>query len=345
MDMSAGHTDKATMLAMVLTEPGPVEAAPLALTEVERPEPGPGQLRLRVSACGVCHTDLHTVEGELALPRRPIIPGHQVVGTVERRGPGALRFGLGQRLGVGWLGWSCGQCSFCRQGQENLCPQARFTGQHSDGGYAEAIVVDERFAYPLPPSFEDSAAAPLLCAGIVGYRALRLSQLRPGERLGLYGFGASAHLVIQVARAQGSSVYVFSRGPAHRQLAQRLGAVWTGRAEESPPHPLDAAIIFAPAGAIVPLALAHLRPGGSLVINAIHMSPIPELAYALLYGERRLQSVANFTRADATGFLALAGETRITTEVERWPLSQANEALRRLKAGAIQGAAVLDLSG
>jgi propanol-preferring alcohol dehydrogenase len=331
------------MRAMRLAQPGPIESEPLTLVEVERPEPGPGQLRLRVSACGLCHTDLHTVEGELPLPERPVIPGHQVVGRVERLGAGATRFSVGERLGVGWLSWTCGECDYCRAGQENLCPRARFTGLSADGGYGEYLVADERFAFRLPPGLDDGAAAPLLCAGIVGYRALRLSGIAPGGRLGLYGFGASAHLVIQVARQWGCQVYAFSRGMAHRALAEALGATWSGLAEERPPQPLDAAIIFAPAGPIVPLALGHLRPGGAAVINAIHMSPIPQLDYALLYGERRLQSVANYTRADAEAFLALAAELRLTPEVERFPLAEANAALRRLKEGQIRGAGALEI--
>jgi propanol-preferring alcohol dehydrogenase len=309
------------------------------------PEPCPqaGQLRLRVSACGVCHTDLHTVEGEIRASRLPLIPGHQIVGVVDALGPGTTRFAVGERAGVGWLAWTCGQCEFCRQGHENLCPQALFTGLHLDGGYAESVVVNEGFAYGIPGVFSDTDAAPLLCAGIIGYRSLRLSQIQPGGRLGLYGFGASAHIAVQVARHWGCQVYVFSRGQEHRRLAQELGAAWAGPAEDAPPVALDAGIIFAPAGRLVPLALSHLRPGGTLAINAVYMSPVPEFRYELIYGERLLRSVANFTRQDAQEFLQLAAEIPVHTEVQVFPLREANDALVRLKRGGIRGSAVLAL--
>lgn len=331
------------MLAMQLNQPQAIDDRPLRLTDRPLPEPGPGAIQLRVEVCGVCHTDLHTVEGDLDLPRLPIIPGHQVVGRVTALGPAANRFAPGDRVGVAWLNWTCGQCAMCQRGLENLCPQARFTGLHQDGGYAAYMVVDERFAYPLPAAAEAAALAPWLCAGMVGYRALKLSGVTPGGRLGLYGFGASAHLVLQVARFWGCEVYVATRGAAHRQLALTLGAVWAGGAEESLPHPLDAAILFAPAGWLVPLALGHLRPGGTLAINAIHTSPIPEMPYQLIYGERVLRSVANFTRQDAGEFLALAQHIPIHTEVETWPLAQANQVLQRLKRSQIRGAAALSL--
>jgi propanol-preferring alcohol dehydrogenase len=331
------------MQAMVLFSPKSIEDNPLVLTEVQDPQPGPGQVRLQVHACGVCHTDLHTVEGELKLPKLPVVPGHQIVGVVDAIGQGATRYRLGERLGVGWLGWTCGECAYCRRGEENLCPHARFTGLHMDGGYAQYAVVDERFAYPIPEQFSHLEAAPLLCAGIIGYRSLRLSGIQPGERLGLYGFGASAHIAIQVARHWGCEVYVFSRGEEHRRLAQELGAAWTGQAQETPPVPLDAGITFAPAGWLVPLALGHLRPGGTLAINAVYMSPIPELRYELLYGERILRSVANFTRQDAEEFLRLAAEIPVRTEVEAYPLAEANIALQRLKRGEIRGSAVLEI--
>ncbi len=327
------------MQAMLLREAKPVDQRPLELSEVPDPTPGPGQVRLRVRVCGVCHTDLHTVEGELELRRLPLIPGHQAVGVVDRLGPGAARFRLGERVGVGWLNWTDGTCPFCLRGEENLCVGARFTGLDADGGYAQYLVVDERFAYPIPPRFSDLEAAPLLCAGIVGYRSLRLSRVRPGERLGLFGFGASAHLVIQVARSWGCPVSVFTRGEEHRRLAAELGALWAGGAEDTPPSPLDAAIIFAPAGRLVPAALAHLRPGGTLAINAVYMSPLPQMPYALVYGERTVQSVANFTRQDALEFLRLAGEIGLRTEVETFPLAEANEALLRLKQSEIRGSA------
>lgn len=331
------------MQAMVLRAPRTLEEHPLSWEDVPVPEPGGSEILLRVRACGVCHTDLHTVEGELVLPRLPLIPGHQIVGIVEALGPKVTRFAPGDRVGVGWLAWTCGQCEFCLRGQENLCPNARFTGLHVDGGYAQYVVADERFAYPLLKRFSDVEAAPLLCAGIIGYRALRLSGIRPGERLGLYGFGASAHLVIQVARYWGCSVYVFTRSEEHRRLAKKLGAEWTGVAQDSPPVSLDAGITFAPVGWIVPLALGHLRPGGMLVINAVTMTVIPELRYELLYHERVLRSVANFTRQDAEEFLRLAEEIPLHTEVEVFPLAQANEALTRLKRGAVQGSAVLEI--
>lgn len=329
------------MQAMVLFSAQRIEDQPLTLTEVPDPQPGPGQVRLRVRACGVCHTDLHTVEGELKLPKLPVIPGHQIVGVVDAVGTGAMRYQVGDRVGVGWLGWACGECEFCRRGEENLCLQARFTGLHVDGGYAQYAVVDERFAYRLPARFTDVEAAPLLCAGIIGYRSLRLSGIQPGGRLGLYGFGASAHIAIQVARHWGCEVYVFSRGEEHRRLAEELGAAWTGQAQETPPAPLDAGITFAPAGWIVLLALSHLRPGGTLAINAVYMSPIPELRYELIYGERVVRSVANFTRQDAEEFLRLAAEIPVRTEVEMYTLTEANVALQRLKRGEIRGSAVL----
>jgi propanol-preferring alcohol dehydrogenase len=329
------------MKAMVLGAPQRAEDSPLVLSEVPDPWPEAGQVRLRVRACGVCHTDLHTVEGELQAPKLPLIPGHQVVGVVDAVGPGARRFELGERVGVGWLAWTCGQCEFCRKGLENLCPRARFTGLHVDGGYAESVVVNEGFAYVIPEPFSDTGAAPLLCAGIIGYRSLRVSQIQPGGRLGLYGFGASAHIAIQVARHWGCQVYVFSRGQEHLRLAKELGAAWTGSAEDSPPMALDAGVIFAPAGRLVPLALSHLRSGGTLAINAVYMSSIPELGYELICGERVLRSVANFTRRDAQEFLQLAAEIPVHTEVQVFPLCEANDALQRLKRGEIRGSAVL----
>jgi alcohol dehydrogenase, propanol-preferring len=326
---------------MLLRAPRPVEEQPLALTELPAPEPGPGQIHLSVSVCGVCHTDLHTVEGELPLPRLPLIPGHQVVGRVAALGAGAGRFRLGDRVGVGWLNWTCGQCAFCRQGLENLCPHARFTGLQADGGYAQDVVIDERFAFPIPERFGTAEAAPLLCAGIIGYRALRLSEIRPGGRLGLFGFGASAHLAIQVARHWGCEVYVFTRGEEHQRLARALGAAWTGRAEDCTPAALDSAVIFAPAGGLVPLALGHLRPAGTLAINAVYMTPIPQFGYELIYGERTVRSVANYTRHDAAEFLALAAEIPLHTEIKVFPLAEANRVLLQLKQSRIRGSAVL----
>jgi propanol-preferring alcohol dehydrogenase len=329
------------MKAMVLRVPQNAEAAPLVLTEVPDLWPQPGQIRLRVRACGVCHTDLHTVEGELRAPSLPLIPGHQIVGVVDALGPGVRGFVPGDRVGVGWLAWTCGKCQFCQQGLENLCPEARFTGLHVNGGYAESVLVNEGFAYRIPEGFSDIDAAPLLCAGIIGYRSLKLSQIQPGGRLGLYGFGASAHIAIQVARHWGCQVYVFSRGEEHRRLAEELGAAWTGLAEDTPLVALDAGVIFAPAGRLVPLALRDLRPGGTLAINAVYMSPIPEFRYELIYNERLLRSVANFTRQDAREFLELAGQIPVHAEVQLFPLREANAALQRLKRGEIRGSAVL----
>jgi propanol-preferring alcohol dehydrogenase len=329
------------MQAMVLHAPRPVEEDPLTLETLPDPTPGPGQVRLQVHMCGVCHTDLHTVEGDLDLPRLPLVPGHQIVGVVDALGPGVERYQPGDRVGVGWLSTIEGPCEFAERGQENLCPNARFTGLHVDGGYAQYALAGERFAFPIPSRFSDTEAAPLLCAGIIGYRSLRLSEIQPGGRLGLYGFGASAHIAIQVARHWGCQVYVFSRGEEHRRLASELGAAWTGLAEETPPAPLDAGITFAPVGWIVPLALGHLRPGGTLAINAIAMSPIPQMPYDLLYYERTLRSVTNYTRQDAVEFLELAAEIPVRTEVEVFQLAEANQALRRLKHGEIRGSAAL----
>lgn len=329
------------MQAMQLSAVKPAEENPLTLVDAPAPQPAGRQTLIKVSVCGVCHTDLHTVEGDLELPRLPLIPGHQVVGQIEAVGDAVAERRVGDRVGVGWLNWTCGDCHYCRQGLENLCPHAHFTGLQADGGYARYMVVDERFAYPIPPAFDDIHAAPLLCAGIVGYRALRLSGVQPGDRLGLYGFGASAHLAIQVARHWDCSVYVFTRSQEHREHALELGAVWAGGAEDDPGVALDAAVSFAPAGWIIPLALGHLRPGGALAVNAIHTSPIPEMPYRLIYGERTLRSVANFTRDDAHAFLQLAAAIPIQTEVTAYPLAEANRALQRLKASRLRGAAVL----
>lgn len=331
------------MQTVQLRETGPVEEADLQLVDRPVPEPGPGQLRLRVHTCGLCHTDLHTIEGDLDLPHLPLVPGHQIVGTIEELGPDADRFGHGERVGVGWLYDTCGSCRYCESGRENLCPDARFTGLDVDGGYAEHVIVEEAFAYPIPRVFSDADAAPLLCAGIIGYRSLRRSGIEPGERLGLYGFGSSAHLAIQVARHWDCEVYVFSRTPSHRRLAEELGAVWTGSAEETPPEALDGAVTFAPVGWIVKEALGHLAPGGTLAVNAIHMSPIPELPYDRIYHERTVQSVKNFTRGDAREFLDLAGRIPVETTAETYPLTEVRTALRRMKESEIDGSAVLDL--
>ncbi len=330
------------MRAMLLPRPRPAEERPLELADLPLPQPGPGQVRIRVRACGVCHTDLHTVEGDLALPKLPLVPGHQIVGVVEERGEGADRFEVGQRVGVPWLYHTCGACEFCRRGLENLCTEARFTGLHADGGYAEAMVAHQDFAYPLPEGFPDVAAAPLLCAGIIGYRALRLSGVEPGQRLGMYGFGGSAHITIQVARHWGCEVYVFTRSESHRRHALELGAAWVGGAEEDPGVRLHGSIIFAPAGKLVPEALRVLERGGTLALAGVTMTPIPELDYdRLLYWERSVRSVANFTRQDAEELLALAAEIPIRTTVQTFPLEAANEALLALKRSQIEGTGVL----
>lgn len=336
-----------TMRVMQLQAPGPVEGSPLALEEMDRPTPGPREVLLRVLTCGVCRTDLHIVEGELDLPKLPIVPGHQIVGRVEEVGEGVTRFRPGDRVGVPWLHRTCGTCQFCQpgrrggRGQENLCEDAQFTGFHVDGGFAEFARAPADFAYLLPDVFDDEHAAPLLCAGVIGMRSLRLSETQPGDRLGLFGFGASAHIVLQIAVHWGCEAYVFTRGHERRQLALDLGATWEGTSEEPPPEPLDTAIIFAPAGELVPRALGMLRKGGTLSLAGIHMSPIPEMEYRLLYHERTIRSVANSTRQDAEDLLRLAAEIPVRTEVEVFPLEEANTALQKLKRGEIRGAGVL----
>ena len=329
------------MRAMVLERSRPAEENPLEVRDVPVPEPGSGEIRVRVRCCGVCHTDLHTVEGDLELPKLPVVPGHQIVGTVDALGPGVRAFHEGDRVGIPWLYSTCGTCAFCLKSSENLCDFARFTGFHVDGGYAEAMVVSESFAYAIPQQFSDVNAAPLLCAGIVGYRSLKLSGICPGERLGLYGFGASAHIVLQLARYKGCEVYVFTRSETHRQLARRLGAQWVGEARDDPQHQLDAAIIFAPAGALLQDALRVLRKGGTVALAGITMTPIPELAYSLIYHERVVRSVANSTRDDARELLELAAQVPVETQVQVFELEQANAALQALKHSRIEGAGVL----
>jgi len=329
---------------MVLTAPAPAESRPLELRDVPVPDPGPGELLVRVVANGVCRTDLHVVEGELPDPKLPLVPGHQIVGVVERAGEGVHGFATGDRVGVPWLGGTDGTCPYCRAGWENLCDAPTFTGYQCDGGYAEYAVARADFALRLPDGYPDVQAAPLLCAGLIGYRALRLAYAPPledVERLGLYGFGASAHIVIQVARHLGYEVYVVTRGESGQAFARELGAKWAGGPDDAPPVQLDSAIIFAPAGELVPVALAAVRKGGVVVCAGIHMSPIPELDYDLLWGERIVRSVANLTRADGHEFLELAARVQLHTEVEQFPLEDANEALVRLKSGALRGAAVL----
>lgn len=332
------------MRAMMLRHPGPVEEVGLELVDIPEPSPGPGEVKIRVSTCGVCHTDLHIVEGELDLPRLPIVPGHEIVGVVEEMGEGVGRYEVGERVGVAWLYSSCGVCKFCSRGLENLCESARFTGLHENGGYAEYMVAKEDYTYPIPESFTDENAAPLLCAGVIGYRSFGLSEVQPGQRLGLYGFGASAHIVIQVATALGCEVYVFTRSEEHRQLARRLGSVWEGSATDAPPRKLDSAIIFAPAGWVVKEALSALDRGGTIAINAIHMSPIPEIPYDILWHERKIRSVANVTRRDVEQLLKIAGEIPIETEVEVFELEEADQALKMMKDREVKGAAVLRIS-
>jgi alcohol dehydrogenase, propanol-preferring len=314
---------------------------PLAAGDVAPPRPGPGQVLIRVSACAVCRTDLHVVDGELPDPKLPLIPGHEIVGTVVERGAEADRFQIGGRVGVPWLGWTCGVCAYCRGGQENLCDQARFTGYQIDGGYAELTVADQRFCFAIEPSYGDVEAAPLLCAGLIGYRTLRLAG--EGARIGLYGFGAAAHILAQLAHYQGRRVFAFTRpGDMKAQdFARGLGAVWAGGSDERPPEPLDAALIFAPVGGLVPAALAVTRKGGTVVCGGIHMSDIPAFPYRLLWEERVVRSVANLTRQDAEEFLALAPKAGIRTTTRAYPLAEANQALSDLRTGALEGAAVL----
>jgi propanol-preferring alcohol dehydrogenase len=321
------------------------EKAGAALREAELPipKPGPGQLLIRIGACAVCRTDLHVVDGELTQPKLPLVPGHEIVGTVEEKGQGAERFGIGARVGIPWLGWTCGECAYCRAGQENLCGQAKFTGYTLDGGYAEYTVADQRFCFPIPDRYSNAAAAPLLCAGLIGYRCL--VKAGKGNRLGIYGFGAAAHIVAQVAKYQNREIYAFTR-PGDREaekFAIGLGAVWAGGSNELPPVKLDAAIIFAPVGDLVPQALKAVGKGGVVVCGGIHMSDIPSFPYEILWEERSICSVANLTRRDGEEFLALAPKVPVRTEVETFPLEEANEALARLRSGRIQGAAVLVL--
>ncbi len=315
--------------------------APLAEANLPLPVPGPGQLRIQVAACGVCRTDLHVVDGELPHPKLPLVLGHEVVGRVEALGPGTGRFAPGDRVGIPWLGWTCGVCRACRSGRENLCERARFTGYDLDGGYAEAAVVDARYAFAIPDGYSDPEAAPLLCAGLIGYRSW--APVRDAERLGLYGFGAAGHVVAQLARHAGQRVFAFTRGgDAEAQaFARSLGAEWAGASGETPPESLDAAILFAPVGALVPAALRATAPGGTVVCAGIHMSDIPSFPYALLWGERTVRSVANLTRRDGDELLALAPAAGIRTEVTTYPLARANDALDDLRGGRVRGAAVL----
>ena len=327
------------MQAMMFEAPG----QPLRCVEMAVPKPGANQVLIEVRACAVCRTDLHVVDGELTHPKLPLIPGHEVVGIVVETGAKADRFRKGERVGVPWLGWTCGECSYCRTGHENLCDRALFTGYTLDGGYAQFMVADQRFCFLIPQLYQDAEAAPLLCAGLIGYRSL--AKTWDAKRVGIYGFGAAAHIVTQVARFEGREIYAFTRpgDEAGQGFARSLGAVWAGGSTELPPQPLDAAIIFAPAGQLVPLALKAVAKGGIVVCGGIHMSEIPSFPYALLWEERSLVSVANLTSRDGEEFLALAPQVPVKTIVETFPLTQANEALERLRHGQIRGAAVLVL--
>jgi len=329
------------MKACVLRAAAGIETNPLEYVEVATPQPKAGEVLVRVRACGVCRTDLHVIEGELPPRKSPVIPGHQVVGVVEKRGESAQRFAVGARVGIAWLHRTDGTCEYCRAGVENLCDSPTFTGYSVDGGYAEFIVAPEDFVYAIPEGFPDEQAAPLLCAGIIGFRSLRLSGVKRGSRLGFYGFGAAGHVAIQVARHWGVEVFASTRDARHQKLAMELGAAWAGGTFDEPPKKLDAAIVFAPAGEIVPAALKALKKGGTLVLGGIHMSPIPSFSYDLLYQERMIRSVANNTRKDGEDFLRVASEIPIRTRIQIFPLSEANRVLNALKNDAIPGAAVL----
>jgi alcohol dehydrogenase, propanol-preferring len=325
------------MRAMILEAP----QLPLRAVDVPTPKPDPTQVLVKVSACAVCRTDLHVVDGELPKPKLPLVPGHEIIGVIVEKGKGVRRFKVGDRVGIPWLGWTCGQCEFCRSERENLCDRARFTGYTLDGGYAEFAVADERFCFPIPKSYSDAEAAPLLCAGFIGYRSL--VKTGSAKRLGIYGFGAAAHIVAQIARYQGREVFAFTRrGDSEaQQFAKSLGAVWAGDSETPPPAPLDAAIIFAPVGPLVPLALKATAKGGTIVCGGIHMSDIPSFPYDLLWQERTLCSVANLTRRDGKEFFGLAPRVPVQTTVQIFPLAEANAVLSRLRSGQIHGAAVL----
>lgn len=332
------------MRAMVLTEPKTVAGKPLSLHDLPVPDPPAGRLRIRVNCCALCHTDLHIVEGELPRHKMPVVPGHQVVGIVDAIGTGVTSHREGDRVGLPWLHWTDQTCEYCLCGTENLCEQALFTGYDVDGGYAEYVVAPADYVYPIPRAFDDVHAAPLLCAGIIGYRSYRLSGIKKGQRLGLYGFGASAHIVLQFARHLGNEVYVFTRGEAHRELARKLGAAWAGGSEDKAPGLIDAAIIFAPLGALVLDSLRALRKGGTVALAGIVMSPIPQMDFNLIYHERVVRSVANSTRQDAREFLELAAAANVHTEVQTFALEQANEALLALKQSRIDGAGVLKIA-
>jgi propanol-preferring alcohol dehydrogenase len=329
------------MKACLLRAPAGIQNSPLECTDVAEPKPGAGEVLVRVQVCGVCRTDLHVIEGELPPKKSPVIPGHQVVGKIEQTGTGAMRFAEGMRVGIAWLHKTDGTCSYCQRAEENLCDAPQFTGYTVDGGYAEWIVAPQDFVYPIPDGLTDEHAAPLLCAGIIGYRCLRMAHLSRGANLGFYGFGAAAHVAIQVAKYWGVDVYAATRDERHQRLAIELGAKWAGGTVDAPPVPLDASIVFAPAGEIVPAALKALRKGGRLILGGIHMSDIPSFPYDLLYQERMIRSVANNTRQDGEEFLKMAAEIPIRTRIQVYPLDEANRALNALKSDAIPGAAVL----
>jgi propanol-preferring alcohol dehydrogenase len=326
-----------SMQAMVLDEPG----NPVVLRSLPRPQPGPNELLVKIAACAVCRTDLHVIDGELPDPKLPIIPGHEIVGHVEEQGANVDNFSIGQRVGIPWLGWTCGECWYCCHGMENLCPKARFTGYQINGGYAGYTVADARYCFPVPEAYSDAEAAPLLCAGLIGYRALKMTE--EAERVGIYGFGAAAHIVAQILAYQGRKLFAFTRAgdEAAQDFAGRMGAAWVGGSDILPPEELDAAIIFAPVGTLVPVALRAIRPGGVVVCGGIHMSDIPAFPYDILWREKRLVSVANLTRRDAEEFLALAPQIPVKVSTESFALSQANVALARLREGKLTGAAVL----
>jgi propanol-preferring alcohol dehydrogenase len=332
------------MKAMVLDDVAPIDSAPLELREVPDPEPGEGEVRVRVRACGICRTDLHVIEGELPTQKLPVIPGHQVVGVVDRVGPGCERLREGQRVGIAWLRHTCGECRFCTSGRENLCDSQRFTGYHADGGFAEYAVVREDFAYDMPDAFEDVEGAPLLCAGIVGYRSFKRSNPRDGGTLGIYGFGSSAHVIMQIARHRGMRIYVVTRGESHRRLAERMGAEWAGDSADDVPVAVESAVIFAPAGELIPPALEKLAPGGTLSLAGIYMSPCPQMDYERhLFYERTVQSTTANTRRDGRELLAEAATIPIRPKTTAYPLAEANRALQDLKADRIDGSGVLTI--
>jgi propanol-preferring alcohol dehydrogenase len=331
------------MKAWVLSKPGPVERHPLELCELPVPVPGAHEVLVRISACGICRSDLHVVEGELSPGKAGVVPGHQIVGSIERSGTHAAKYGIGARVGIAWLHKTCGVCTYCRAGRENLCDAPDFTGYTVNGGYAQYALAQEDFIYPIPEGFPDLAAAPLLCAGIIGFRCLKIADVGRGGNLGIYGFGAAGHVCIQVARFWGIKVFVCTREEKHRRLAVDLGAVWAGGAMDEPPERLDASIIFAPAGELVPPALQALKKGGTLVLGGIHMSPIPSFPYPLIYHERSIRSVANNTRQDGQDFMKLAAEIPIHTEIQVFPLEEADKALEALKYDGIRGAGVIKM--